>query len=186
LQGEVLELIKAAAKKAMHITQELLILATVSHQEIEKKPINVNSIYTEAKNQILDLIKKHDARIFSSDGWPRAAGYAPWIEEVWMNYLTNAIKYSGKPPVIEVGADEPENGKIRFWVKDNGDGISAENQNRLFHKYVRLAPEKADGYGLGLSIVKRIVEKLGGEVGVESTGKKGEGAQFWFELPAAL
>jgi signal transduction histidine kinase len=141
-------------------------------------------IFSSAKNQVKDFILKNDAQISVPGKWPTAVGYATWVEEVWVNYLTNAIKYGGSPPVIQTGFSESRNGMIRFWIQDNGDGITPENQSKLFQKYVRLAPQKADGYGLGLSIVKRIVEKLDGSVGIESTGKKGEGALFWFELPA--
>jgi len=117
--------------------------------------------------------------------WPAALGYANWVEEIWTNYLTNAIKYGGTPPELTVGAEPALNGMVRFWIKDNGNGILPENQHKLFKKYTRLSPEKAEGYGLGLSIVKRIVEKLDGTAGAESSGKPGEGALFWFELPAA-
>ncbi|RIH63086.1 PAS domain S-box protein [Mariniphaga sediminis] len=180
---EMAGLVREAAQKAMNITQELLILATVSHQEIEGTPLEMARIFSDAKNQLKNLISKSNAQIHTPDTWPVAMGYAPWIEEVWANYLTNAMKYGGTPPVIEVGADTLQNGVVRFWIQDNGNGISLENQHKLFQKYIRLAPEKAEGYGLGLSIVKRIVEKLDGRVGVESTGREGEGARFWFELP---
>lgn len=180
---EFAELIKTTSHKAMHITQELLILATVSHQEIERKPLNMKQIFAGAKNQVKDLIVKNDAQISVPEKWPTAHGYATWVEEVWVNYLTNAIKYGGPPPLIQVGAEPTRDGFVRFWIKDNGNGISPEKQHRLFQKYARLDPEKAEGYGLGLSIVKRIVEKLNGFVGVESTGKIGEGSLFWFELP---
>lgn len=109
-------------------------------------------------------------------------GYAPWIEEIWTNYLGNAIKYGGKPPKIKVGF-EIINNCVKFWVKDNGDGLTKEEQPKLFSKYVRLAPKKAEGYGLVLSIVKSIADKLDQSVGVESSGVKGEGSLFYFSLP---
>jgi PAS domain S-box-containing protein len=177
-------IIKSASQKAMQIINELLILAAVSHQEIERKPLDMAQIFFSAKNQVNDLILNNNAQISFPEKWPTAFGYATWVEEVWVNYITNAIKYGGSPPVIKVGANESGAEKIRFWLLDNGDGIAPEDQSRLFRKYVRLAPQKAEGYGLGLSIVKRIIEKLDGQVGVESTGKKGEGALFWFELPS--
>ena len=67
-------------------------------------------------------------------------------------------------------------------MKDNGKGLSKDEQNRLFKKFVRLHPQKADGYGLGLSIVKKIIEKLEGKVGVESN-IDGNGSKFYFILP---
>jgi signal transduction histidine kinase len=141
-------------------------------------------IFAGAKNQIKNLILKNNVQISVPEKWPTAVGYATWVEEIWVNYLTNAVKYGGTPPTIQVGANFGRNGMIKFWIQDNGDGITPENQSKLFRKYIRLAPDKAEGYGLGLSIVKRIVKKLEGQVGVESSGKKGDGALFWFELPA--
>jgi signal transduction histidine kinase len=68
-----------------------------------------------------------------------------------------------------------------YWIQDNGKGLSMQKQKMLFKNFVRLEPEKAEGYGLGLSIVKKIVEKLDGSVGVESNGN-GEGSKFFFIL----
>ena len=115
--------------------------------------------------------------------WPIASGYAPWIEEVWVNYVSNAIKYGGRPPHIELGATRQANDTIRFWVRDNGGGLTLEEQSRLFTAFTRLHQARAKGHGLGLSIVKRIIEKLGGTVGVES--EIGAGSTFYFILPAA-
>lgn len=183
LLNELATLIKSSASKSLQITQELLILATVSHQEIIKKELDMNVILSEVQKQLHDSIQKSGAVITSTQIWPAAAGYAPWVEEVWMNYLTNAIKYGGKPPEINIGAEKQNNGMVRFWIKDNGNGIPKEEQTRIFKKYIRLSPASAEGYGLGLSIVKRIIEKLDGKVGLESAGKPGEGSVFWFELP---
>jgi two-component system sensor histidine kinase/response regulator len=75
-----------------------------------------------------------------------------------------------------------QDGKVRFWVRDNGDGLTEEEQENLFTEFTRLHQVRAEGYGLGLSIVRRIVEKLGGDVGVES--EVGAGSLFYFTLPA--
>ncbi|MBC7869758.1 MAG: sensor histidine kinase, partial [Chitinophagaceae bacterium] len=113
--------------------------------------------------------------------WPLAAGYAPWVEEVWTNYLSNALKYGGKPPSIELGADEQPDGMVRFWVRDNGNGLTPEEQTRVFTPFTRLNQVKVEGHGLGLSVVQRIVDKLGGQVGLESS--VGQGSIFSFTLP---
>lgn len=113
--------------------------------------------------------------------WPSAIGYTPWIEEVWVNYISNAIKYGGEPPYIELGAEE-KIGKTLFWIKDNGAGIDPEQQSQIFIKSTRLNEKIVKGHGLGLTIVKRIVEKLGGQVGITST--VGKGSTFTFELPS--
>lgn len=181
---EMVDTIKDSAEKTIRITQELLILATVSHQEVEKKPLDMNKIFSEAKNQLKELIEQQKPAISEPQKWPVAIGHAAWIEDVWVNYLSNAIKYGGSPSEITVGADETDDGEVKFWIKDNGNGIPEPEQSKLFQKHTRLNPKKAQGYGLGLSIVKRIIDKLDGTVGVESTGKENEGALFYFILPA--
>jgi signal transduction histidine kinase len=70
---------------------------------------------------------------------------------------------------------------VRYWVEDRGAGLDAEAVGKMFVPFTRIGSVRASGHGLGLSIVRRIVEKLGGTVGVESS--PGAGARFWFELP---
>jgi len=104
------------------------------------------------------------------------------VEEVWENYLSNALKYGGRPPRVEVGATVQSEGWIKFWVRDNGPGFSVQQRQRLFKPFSQLQKGDRRGHGLGLSIVKRIIDKLGGEVGVEHAPV--EGSSFYFVLPA--
>jgi signal transduction histidine kinase len=104
------------------------------------------------------------------------------VEEIWANYVSNAIKYGGSPPRVELGGDELPDGKVRFWVRDNGVGLSKEDQSKLFRIFTRLGQSDASGHGLGLSIVESIAERLKGQVGVES--EVGQGSLFYFILPA--
>lgn len=179
---ELTNLINHSANKSIQITHELLLLATTDKTEVELRPLDMANVFAEAKNQLSDLIKKTHTQIIEPKEWPEAIGYAPWIEEVWSNYLSNAIKYGGTPPKIEVGAEIMPNGNIMFCIKDNGKGLTQDEQKKLFNNFVRLNPNKADGYGLGLSIVKKIIEKLNGKVGVESNSS---GSKFYFILPAS-
>jgi signal transduction histidine kinase len=77
------------------------------------------------------------------------------------------------------------NGMVKYWIKDNGKGLSIEDQEKLYKKNTRLDPHRAEGYGFGLSIIKRIVTKLGGEVGVESNISNRKGTTFYFTLKAS-
>jgi len=72
---------------------------------------------------------------------------------------------------------------IRYRVMDNGAGLSGEEMSRLFTRFERLGQQKIEGSGIGLTIVKTIIEKLGGQVGVESEGVAGQGSIFSFDLP---
>jgi signal transduction histidine kinase len=128
------------------------------------------------------MVVAYEAQIIIPDIWPTALGYDPWIEQVWINYLSNALKYGGDPPEVELGYTHQTEGMICFWVRDNVEGLTPDQQAQLFTPYTRLTEIRVTGHGLGLSIVRRIVEKLNGQVGVESKGP-GQGSTFTFTLP---
>lgn len=177
-----LDIILQSGHKMVNIINELLLLASVRKAEdVTLEPLDMPSIVAEACARQADLIKKHDAEIVLPGQWPVVLGRGSWIEEVWVNYISNAIKYGGQPPRLELGSDL-EGETIRFWVRDNGPGLTPEEQARLFTPFERLHQVRAEGHGLGLSIVRRIVEKLGGQVGVDSEGR---GSTFWFRLAAS-
>lgn len=182
--NEILDLIEFSSRKTLHTTQELLLLASVRQQEIKTSMLDMCHLVDEAIFRNYSLVQERKPTFIKPDTCLPAKGYGPWIEEVWTNYISNAIKYGGTPPVIEFGSEYIENNMIKFWVKDNGDGISMVQQEMLFSKFTRLENLKIEGHGLGLSIVKRIIEKLGGTVGLESSAKPGEGSLFYFTLPA--
>lgn len=162
------------------IIEELLLLAGVRQKEIEIGPVDMAKVVAESLDRLSYTVGESNAEIVRPDSWPEALGYAPWVEEVWANYVSNAIKYGGKPPRVELGATVQSNGMVRFWVRDNGPGIPAEARSRLFTPHTRLDVGRAKGHGLGLSIVRRIVAKLGGDVGVDSA--EGQGSTFSFTL----
>jgi PAS domain S-box-containing protein len=193
---EVEKYVRAMARNGRRmdrIIDELLLLAGMRQTEAKVEPLDMGDIVRESLQRLADRIEAYQAEIVLPESWPVALGHGPWIEEVWVNYLDNAIKYGGRPPHVELGAEElsasvtsgggEERGsRVRFWVRDNGPGLSPEEQERLFRPFTRLDQARTKGHGLGLSIVRRIVEKLGGEVSVES--KEGEGSVFSFTLPA--
>lgn len=173
-----------SGKKMNNIINELLLLASVRKlDEIETSPLDMSYVVNEALSRLKLMIDEYQAEIVVPDLWPVASGYASWVEEVWANYISNAIKYGGTPPLIEVGATLLDDHMVRFWVKDNGAGLDAEQYARLFSQFTRLDEMRAQGHGLGLSIVQRIVDKLGGQVAVES--EIGAGSVFSFTLPAS-
>ncbi|MFC1975303.1 ATP-binding protein [Chloroflexota bacterium] len=175
-----------ASQKMSNIVEELLLLAGVRQQEVELGPLpDMADLVAQSRQRLTTLIDKYQAEIIVPSDWPVAWGYGPWLEEVWTNYISNAIKYGGQPPQVELGATIQGDGQISFWVRDNGAGLSPEEQTRLFTPFTRLDQVRAKGHGLGLSIVRRIVEKLGGQVGVESEGIPGQGCIFSFTLPTS-
>jgi signal transduction histidine kinase len=180
---EFLQAVVQTAARMERIINELLILASVRQQEITLRPLKMGSVVKEVTDSLAFMIQEYQAEIVLPNRWPVALGHTGWVEEIWTNYITNAIKYGGRPPRIELGAEPLKNGKIKFWVRDNGDGIHPDAQVKLFKEFSRLDRARAKGYGLGLAIVKRIVQKLGGEVSIESSGEPGQGSIFGFTLP---
>ena len=184
----VLAGIGRSTEKMNRIIEDLLLLAGVRKATVEYRPVDMRPIVTEARVRLARLIVETQAVLVEPDHWPLAIGYAPWVEEVWANYLSNGCKYGGTAtatPYLEFGADNLPDGQVRFWLRDRGDGIVPEDQARLFAPFTRLDQAQTKGYGLGLSIVRRIVEKMGGAVGVESAGAPGQGSRFYFTLPSA-
>ncbi len=173
------------ARKMANIVDELLLLAGVRKMdEVKLKPLDMGRVVAEARLRLEDMIAEYEGEIVVTvETWPAALGYAPWIEEIWVNYLSNALKYGGEPPKVELGASQQADGQVMFWVRDNGAGLDAEAQAQLFVPFERLGQVRTEGHGLGLSIVQRIAEKLGGTAGVESVVE--EGSSFYFKLPAA-
>jgi signal transduction histidine kinase len=171
-------------RKMIKIIDELLLLAGVSQaKEVEVGPVDMGQVVQEVQARLSQAIEQAQVEIVAPDSWPAAVGYGPWLEEVWANYMSNGVKYGGQPPRLELGAASLPSGQVRFWVRDNGPGLKPNEQERLFTPFIRLDQTRSNGHGLGLSIVRRIVEKLGGQVGVESQGLAGQGCTFWFTLP---
>ncbi len=101
------------------------------------------------------------------------------VKQVINNYVSNAIKHT-EAGHIDIGYYTPQEGYIRFFVRDTGTGIPTENQKHIFERFVKLDSFK-QGTGLGLSICTIIAEKMNGKLGVNST--LGKGSEFWFEIP---
>jgi len=116
---------------------------------------------------------------------PGCYGNSSMIKQVWLNLIGNAIKYSSKKlnPRIEIGCKEDESFMHVYFVRDNGIGFDMQYAHKLFGVFQRLHnQDQFEGTGVGLALVKRIIDKHKGEVWAESTS--GEGAVFYFSLPA--
>ncbi len=180
IRQEALGTILATADRMNNIIGELLLLSEVRRGEVATETLDMGAIVDATRDRLGYLIGQYEAEIVMPATWPKAVGHKAWVEEVWANYLSNAIKYGGRPPRVELGATPQPDGSICFWVRDNGQGLTAEEQSSLFTPFTRLHQVKAEGHGLGLSIVRRIMDKLGGQVGVES--EVGQGSKFFFTL----
>ncbi|MFN8530336.1 MAG: histidine kinase N-terminal 7TM domain-containing protein [Anaerolineae bacterium] len=174
--------IHKSGKKADTIIDALLVLARIrSGVSVEIGTLDMGRIVTDVQHRLEMMIGDIKATVIKPETWAAARGYGPWVEEIWINYFTNALKYGGQPPIVEFGSTPQPDGSVRFWVKDNGPGLTEEQIGRLFTPFSRLTQRSVEGYGLGLTVVQRIAEHLHGTVGVES--EVGKGSTFYFTLP---
>ncbi len=162
-------------------------LLTFSRVETAAKPLAP----TETCAVVADAVRSMDAALRDAGATvevgelPRAMADAAQLEQVFANLISNALKYGreGVPPVVRISARR-EGPMVEFAVADNGIGIEAAYFDRIFEMFQRLhTHDQYEGTGIGLAVVKRIVERHGGRVRVEST--PGEGSTFSFTLPAA-
>lgn len=182
---EFLQRILWGAHKMNDIISGLLLLARLRQtQTLPRQRVDMSNIVQEAWRRVTLANAQEPATLTLPQEWTPAFGSPSWLEEVWANLLSNAIKYGGQPPRIEIGSARHTDTMARFWIRDHGAGIPLAQQALVFEPFERLhTHSQQEGHGLGLAIVRRIVEKLGGEVGVTST--VGEGSTFYFSLPAA-
>jgi len=167
----------------VNIIDGLLVFASLRDgEEIETTMLDMNDVLYDVVARVQSLSNQYNATITIDPNIPMARGRYDWVTEIWMNYITNAIKYGGEPPQILISGRVTESGMVSYSVRDNGKGISEEDQKRVFKKHIRLENVGTKGQGLGLSIVRRIVQRLGGKTGLRS--KEGQGSTFYFSLPA--
>jgi PAS domain S-box-containing protein len=180
-QHQLLSQAQTTLENTGEIVDALLMLSTVSNQQVESRPLDMKRLVQEALRQLATERLSAQATVQMPGTWLPAAGHAPWVGEVWLNYLSNAFKYCEPPVKLELGCSKEGPGSVRYWVQDNGNPLTQEEREQLFVPFSRLHHGRIDGHGLGLTIVQRIVGKLGGIAGVETPDSGGN--RFFFTLP---
>ncbi|MCP5106442.1 MAG: response regulator [bacterium] len=180
---EYLNLIVDGARRMETLIDDLLSLSKISKIKNPYESINMVQLVNDAKDRLGMLIEEKNVLFRVDDNLPYAYGDAIKMEEVFFNLVANAIKYNESPqPVINLGVKNGEKGHV-FFVKDNGIGILEEHFGLIFQIFHRLhgKEEYGGGTGIGLPIVKKIIEEHGGKVWVES--EPGKGTTFFFSIP---
>jgi signal transduction histidine kinase len=174
--------IKSAAERLENLVDDLLDYSRISRSEIRSSRVGLHKIISEVCEEMSFLITESSATVeiqpFEYEVW----GHEVTLRVAISNLISNALKFKkpGSPPFIQISA-EPRGENIRLWIADRGIGISPEYFEQIFGVFHRL--HKAGQYpgtGVGLAIVKKAVERMGGEVGVEA--ESGVGSRFWIEL----
>jgi PAS domain S-box-containing protein len=165
------------------LVREILTYSRLARAELNLLPVSLDEL-------IPDIIKHYpamqppQANIALLPGLGRVMAHEPSLTQAISNLLSNAVKFvaAGVTPSVKVSSERRDD-QIRLWIQDNGIGIKPEHQGRLFGLFQRIHPEdKYEGTGVGLAIVRKSIERMGGKVGLESNGV---GSRFWIELPGA-
>jgi light-regulated signal transduction histidine kinase (bacteriophytochrome) len=175
--------IKNNTLKMGHLIDALLAFSRMGKQEIMKTQINTQSMVNEIVTELIHQNNGHTTIEWNIHALPPVNADINTIRQVWINLISNAIKYSGnkQQPNIEIDS-ESRNGQIVFSVKDNGVGFDQQYSHKLFKVFQRLhGPEEFEGTGVGLALVEKIVSRHGGKVWAK--GEIDKGACFYFSLP---
>jgi signal transduction histidine kinase len=176
--------IDAAAARMDLLIADLLAYSRLSRAAITVQPIALDDVVASALALLEEDLRQRQAQVQVTSGLPRVSAHYATLVQIVANLLTNAAKFvaPGRRAEIAVGA-EACGPWTRLWVADNGIGIAPEHRERIFGVFERLhGVEAYPGTGIGLAIVRKGIERLGGHVGLEST--VGAGSRFWIELPA--
>jgi signal transduction histidine kinase len=176
--------IRNASEKMQRLLNELLELSRIGRIMNPPQEIPFGDIIREAVELVHGQIEARGVEVRIAPDLPPVYGDRARLVEVVQNLIDNAVKFMGNQsqPQVEIGMrEEYENGNPVFLVRDNGIGIEAQYLQKVFGLFNKLDP-RTDGTGVGLALVKRIVEVHGGRIWVESHGA-GEGTTFYFTLP---
>jgi signal transduction histidine kinase len=176
------ERIRNSAERMGRLILDLLAYTDLSRSDFQKQVVNLDAICEKVLRMFADEIARTDAEVSVDLPAKCILGDRVGVERVLVNLIANALKFSdpGRLPRIQILSErKPPN--VRISVVDNGIGLDPKYRERIFGVFERLSPGgNLVGTGIGLAIVKRSVEKMGGAVGVESA--PGTGSTFWFEL----
>jgi PAS domain S-box-containing protein len=182
---EALHHIRSGAARLRGLVDGLLAYSRASHGAMRRERVDVGEMLAHVLDSLRARLDERDATIEHTEGALGAVmGDARLLEAVLQNLIANALKFNERDqPRIEVSAERVGDA-LRLSVADDGIGIAPEYQERVFGLFSRLhGVGEYPGTGLGLAMCRRIIERHGGEMGVDST--PGEGSRFWFTLPAA-
>ncbi|HEX4490169.1 MAG TPA: ATP-binding protein [Acidimicrobiia bacterium] len=186
-QRESVALIRRAGRHLLELINEVLDISRIEagRLSVSIEPVNLADVVTEAIELVRPIAADRGIEVPARapegcDRFVRADRHR--LRQILVNLLANAVKYNRDHGRVDIGCEEAD-GRVRVSITDTGGGISAENQTRLFRPFERLGADETDieGTGLGLAVTSRLIDALGGTIGVDS--EVGTGSTFWIELP---
>ncbi len=182
-QGDAFQHIKKAIGRLEELIGGVLEYSKISAEATALEPVDLNIVIKEALGDLSGLVESTHAEIAVADNLPAAVGERMRLYRIFSNLIGNALKYtpSGRTPrvrLFEAECRSPR--KCVIGVEDNGSGIPADKLDLIFRPFQRVNPGNVEGTGIGLASVKRLLEKLGGEIEVES--EEGRGSTFFVTL----
>lgn len=179
---EYLKRITTAAGRMDRLITDALSYSKVVRHEMPMEPVDVNRLLA-GMIESYPIFQQPKADVAIVGELPAVMGNEAGLTQCFSNLLGNAVKFvpPGCTPTVRIRS-ERRGDRVRFWCEDNGIGIPVELQSRVFVMFQRLSKDY-EGTGIGLALVKKVVERMGGAVGVESA--PGQGSRFWIELTPA-
>jgi len=177
--------ISSAADRMDILLKDVLELSRIGRLINKSQEMSFEDLVHEALEIVHGRIHQHGIKVQIQPGLPDVYGDKPRLLEVLQNLLDNSAKYIGdqKNPMIKIGMDGYDESEYPiFYIRDNGMGIDPKFHDRIFGMFDKLDPA-SEGTGIGLALVKRIIEVHGGRIWLESDA--GKGTTFYFTLPSA-
>jgi PAS domain S-box-containing protein len=181
---DFLERIIRGGTRMDRLIQDILTYSRLSRREVELQTVSLDKLVREIVQQYPEMLAG-GATMVIQEQLLSVIGHEPSLAQAISNLLNNAVKFvaPGTAPYVRIRTEQ-RGDHVCLWISDNGIGIKPEYQSRLFGMFERVHPEQRyEGTGIGLAIVRKAVERMGGKVGVESDGLTG--SSFWIQLPAA-
>jgi len=181
---DYLDRIIRSGSRMERLIHDVLTYSRLARNEINLVPVAIDKLVPDIVQQY-PAMQPPRAQIFVRHPLQPVIGHEPSLTQAISNLLANAVKFvrPGVTPAVNVWT-EAQSAHVRLWIQDNGIGIKPEYQSRLFGMFERIHQDPGyDGTGIGLAIVRKSVERMGGCVGVNSDGE--HGSSFWVELPAS-
>jgi signal transduction histidine kinase len=181
---DLLRRIQSSSEFMDKLLMDLLAYGRTARAQIELGPVDVHKAWQAALFQCHTQMKETGAHVEAVEPLPLVLAHEATLGQCLANLLSNGLKFvaRGVKPRIRFWAED-RGDRARLWVEDNGIGIPPDQHDRAFRVFERLHGARYVGTGIGLSIVRKGIERMGGSVGLEST--PGQGSRFWVELPKA-